>query len=438
MKSSTLLIISAILIGLCGPVFAGPAGEQYSLDQFYRSALAKAEQIGVSKEAVAIARYTRKQALSVLIPTFTAFGDYTNYGDKKVMEDTIIRQEWDSSYGVSIGQSITLNGRELTALRIAEDGIEKSTFDLDATKESYLFNVATAFFDVAKTQQAILIAKANVARLQTYKNAVATRLSIGEVSKTELFRTEAELASADAHLIEAENMHKLARTFLARLTGLALPFEIVEPEITLDNLNTTELNELKKNAVNNRAELKSFALEAAIAEKQIKWSKGAFWPRLSVEGIWARLDQEPEPEYMPNENTSIGANITMDIFDGGLRSAQVSEARAQQKQAQLSFEDATRNVHIEVEQAYRNWQTQQGIIASLESQLRYAKENYSAFTHLFENGMANSVDIMDANTTLLTAERQLSEARYNLQLSILDLERTSGIFLTTIEGRIGQ
>ncbi len=438
MKSSNLLVLIAIAIGLGGPVSASPVTQQYALDQFYHSALKHAEQIGISKEAVAIAEFTRKQALSVLIPTLSGFGGYTHYGDEKVVEDNIIQQEWDSNYGVSLRQSVTLNGRELTALRIAEDGIEKSTFDLDAAKESYLYNVAAAFFDVAKSQQAILIAEANVTRLQTHKNAVATRLSIGDVSKTELFRTEAELASATADLIQAKNVHKLALTFLARLTGLALPFEIVESQIGLDNLSTTELNGLKKNAVNNRSELKSLAMEATIAEKEVKYTKGAYWPQLSVEGTWMRMDQEPEPQYMPNENTSIGANITVDIFDGGLRRAQVSEARARHKQAQLSFDDATRNIYIEVETAYLNWQTQQGIIASLESQLRYAKENYFAFTHLFENGMANSVDIMDANTTLVTAERQLSEARYNLQLSILDLERSSGVFLSAIKARLMQ
>jgi outer membrane protein len=424
-------IIVIVIVGLCHPIFAQSVKKEYDLNDLYSSALKHAELIGIAKEAVAIAEFTRKQALSVLIPSATAFGNYQHYNEKKEAYDSLIQPEWDGAYGITIGQSFTLNGRELTALRIAEQGIEKSNYDLDTAKETYLYNVASAFFDVAKLQQAILIAEANVVRLTTYKNAVATRLKLGDTSKTELFRTEAELSNANALLLETKNRQKLAKAFLARLTGLKMPFEIKEPQISKTRLKATELIGLKEMAMNNRVELKSYSTAESISAKQVDYAKGAYWPRLGWEGSWMSLEQEPEP--MLKESAWLGANITLDVFDGGLRKSQVSEARARQKQAQLALDDAKNNIGIDVERAFLNWQTQQGVIESFESQLRYAKENYDASVQLSEHGMANSVDIMDANTLLVTAEWQLAEARYNLQLAILGIERSTGIFLTAIE-----
>jgi outer membrane protein len=425
-----LILISC----LCHPVLAQSVKKAYSLDELYISALKHAEKIGIAKEAVAITEFTRKQALSVLIPTATAFGAYQHYTERKEFFGEVVQPEWDGNYGVKIGQSFTLNGRELTALRIAEQGIEKSNFDLAVAKEKYLYNVATAFFDVAKLHQAILIAEANVVRLTTYKNAVATRLKLGDTSKTELFRTEAELANANAALLENKNKQKLAKAFLARLAGLKRPFIIKEPKISLKRLKATALDELKQMAINHRAELKSYAAAESISADQVDYAKGAYWPRLSLEGTWMSLEQEPDP--ILKDSAWIGANLSVDIFDGGLRKAQVGEARVHQKQARLSLEDARNDINIEVEGAFLNWQTQKSVIKSFQSQLRYAKENYDASIQLSEHGMANSVDIIDANTLLVTSQWQLAEARYNLQLAILRMERSTGVFLATVEKRL--
>jgi outer membrane protein len=410
--------------------------DRFTLDVCYRSALKHAEKIGIAREAVALAEYTRKQALSVLMPTVTAFGNYRRYREDKYDSGSLVQPEWEGSYGVKLGQSFTLNGRELTALRIAEQGIVKSRSDLDATTEAYLYTVASAFFDVAKTQQAEDIAQANVLRLTTHKAAVTTRLRLGDVAKTELFRTEAELASAEADLIQARNNLQLARSFLGRLIGVEGDFEIVEPGEARTDLNTGDLEPLKELALTHRADLMSLELDEDIAAKQVDYTSGAFWPRLSVEGAWTRIEQDPDP--MLDESAYVGASLTFDLFDGGLRRAQVSEARATQRQARLNLEDSKRTVTIEVEEAWRNWKTQQGVITSFESQLRYATENYDAFTRLFEHGMANSVDVMDANTLLVTAERKLSESRYNLQLAVLGMERSAGVFLNSIRGRLGK
>lgn len=436
MKRHLIAIIFALAAFPCAFASAQPADQRYTLEACYRSALEHAEKIGIARDAVALAEYTRKQALSVLMPTVTAFGNYRRYSEDKYVSGILVQPEWEGSYGVKLGQSFTLNGRELTALRIAEQGIEKRRMDLDATTEAYLYTVASAYFDVAKIQQAVDIAQANVVRLSTHKQAVTTRLKLGDVAKTALFRTEAELASAEADLIQARNSLRLARSFLARLIGVAGDFEIVEPGESRTDLDTGRLETLKRMALDHRADLKSLEFDEAIAANQVDYTRGAYWPRLSVEGAWTRIEQDPDPVL--DESTYVAAGVTWDLFDGGLRRARVSEARVQQNQARLNLEDSKRTVAIEVEEAWRDWKTQQSVINSFESQLRFATENYAAFTRLFEHGMANSVEVMDANTVLVTAELKLSESRYNLQLAVLGMERSAGVFLDGIRSRMNQ
>lgn len=84
---------------------------------------------------------------------------------------------------------------------------------------------------------------------------------------------------------------------------------------------------------------------------------------------------------------------------------------------------------MEVERAFLGLSTRQSTLTALEDQLRFARENYTAVERQFKFGLANSVDVVDANTLLTTAERQLADARLSLQLSRLELERATGTFL---------
>lgn len=51
------------------------------------------------------------------------------------------------------------------------------------------------------------------------------------------------------------------------------------------------------------------------------------------------------------------------------------------------------------------------ILKSLEDQLTFARDNYNATSKQFEFGLANSIDVVDANTLLVTSERQLADLR---------------------------
>ena len=198
----------------------------------------RSEKIKISEENLYIAKRTREKALSVLIPKFSAFGNYTRYSEEKMAADyvTLLQPESTTAWGARFDQSFTLNGKELIALRITEDSIEKSKYDLNAVKEEYLFYVASAYYDVLKAAYVIDIARANVDRLETHRNAVNVQMKIEAVTKTALYRAEAELSKANAALIDTKNRLRLAKTVLSRIVGLDNDYEIKAPDFYKDSL----------------------------------------------------------------------------------------------------------------------------------------------------------------------------------------------------------
>ena len=90
------------------------------------------------------------------------------------------------------------------------------------------------------------------------------------------------------------------------------------------------------------------------------------------------------------------------------------------------MEDLKKTIRIEVETTYLELKNQRGIIKSLEDQLLFSRENYKAVTRQFEMGLANSIDVMDANTLLVSTERQLTTAVYSHQVFKFRMKRATG------------
>ena len=341
--------------------------------------------------------------------------------------------------GLRLDQSLSLGGREIISLQISKSGIESGRYNLYAAKEDYLLNVSSAYFDVLKAAKAVEIAKANLERLSKHRDASNARLKAGEATKTVVLRAEAELSGARSEMLKSENGLKLAKAVLARIAGINGEYSIREP---MDNSlyktgieDNQSFESFKETALNERAEIKSNSLQKKIAEDQVKYAKGSFMPTLSVAGVYLKMDEDPSSSFSNTKSVYGALSLNFPFFEGGLRRAEVREALSKKRQAEFALEDLKKTINIDVENACLDVKTQAGILKSLEDQLTFAKDNYNAVSKQFEYGLANSIDVMDANTLLVTSERQLSEAKYNHQLSLLKLKRATGTLLKTVNSK---
>ncbi|HBU05303.1 MAG TPA: hypothetical protein DEA95_01600 [Nitrospiraceae bacterium] len=423
---------------------------EYSLEDLYKIALERSERIKISEEDLFIAQKGKDKAAAALMPKLSGFGSYTKYTeDKYSPSNTLIQPDDSKSWGVRLDQSFSLSGRELTAFSISKGNIEKNRFDLHAAKEEYLLSVSASYYEVLRAKKALDIAKANVERLTKHRDAASVRLKVGEVTKTALLRAEAELSGAQSEEIKAKNALELARAVLARIVGIARDYSLKDPgHPGVDNLLAPEpdlvtagcqpepMNCFKTIALSERVELKGLELQKKIGQEQVKYTQGSYWPTLSIEGVYSRKDEDPAASTLNKESAYGGLKISIPIFEGGLRDAEVKEAEAKQRQAALLYEDKKKSIDIEVESAYLNLITQKGIMEKFGAQLTFAEDNYKAVSKQFEFGLASSIDVMDANTLLVTAERQLTDSLYNYKLSDLRLKRAAGILLKTAESKV--
>jgi outer membrane protein len=266
-----------------------------------------------------------------------------------------------------------------------------------------------------------------VSRLSQYRDSVEKKLKVGELTKTSLLRAEGELSGARSDYLKATQALEVYRLVLIRMTGIEENFSLKETSAPVED--NKPLENMRNIAFDSRPDLKSYDMQTKMAQEQVKYARGAFWPYLNLFAIYQGADQNPAGPTINRESILAGAALNFPFFEGGLRIAELNEAKAKQRQAQLIYDNFKKNVDIEVQSAYLDLQTANATIKFLEDQLAFARDNYKAVLRQFENGLAVSLDVMDANSLLLSSEKNLVEASYNYQLAYLRVKRSSGTLL---------
>ncbi|HVN96005.1 MAG TPA: TolC family protein [Syntrophorhabdaceae bacterium] len=446
--TKTGFICAAIMIlGLC----TSASAVEYTLEDLYRIALERSERIKISEEDLFISQKEKDRAMSALFPRLSGVGSATSNKNIVTSDTNVLIQPAQSSYwSVRLDQSLSTAGREITAFQVSRDSIDKSRQDLFSARETYILNVTGAYYDTLKARKFVEISQQNVDRLQKYREAAQTRLTIGEVTKTALLRAEAELSGAQSDLIRAVNLLKSAKTVLQRTVGIEEDFDIYDVyksgfselssvreesrEPVVVDCASLSLDCLKDLASKERAEVKSLTIQKNIATEQVRFARGADWPTLSLEGAYIYNYQTPETPNLIRENFYGAVRLNFPFFEGGLRRAEIQEALARERQAQYALIDLKKTIAVDVENAYLDYITQKGILKSLGDQYAFASDNYNAVSKQFDFGLAQSIDVMDANTVLVTAQTQLIQALYNYQQSITKLKRVTGTLLKSIAG----
>ena len=405
---------------------------EYSLEDLCRLALIRSEKLRAAEENLTIAEIGKDKALSYLLPRVTAAGGLTQYSENKYSgTGSLLQPDRALSWGIRVEETFSLSGRELTALDMAKRNVAKSGYDLAAVREDYLLRqVAAAFYNVLMARKNLDIADANLERLEKYRDAAEKRLRIGEVTKTALLRAEGELSGAKSDRLQAQNGLELAMAVLASNSGIEGPFTLRDTSPAEDKLSS--LGDFEAQAFRERAELRSLEIQKRLASDQVRFTEGAFWPSVSLSGVYAGADQHPASSNLNRESLYGAVALNFPFFEGGLRKAEVAEARARERQAALFYEEIRKSIGVEVRTAYLDLETQKGILVFLGDQLAFARDNFNAVTRQFNFGLSTSLDVMDANTLLVSAERRAAAAAYGYQLALLRMKRATGTLLSTL------
>jgi outer membrane protein len=126
-------------------------------------------------------------------------------------------------------------------------------------------------------------------------------------------------------------------------------------------------------------------------------------------------------------NATIGLQLQIPIYQGGLVSSKVREAVANKQKAQDDLEAARRQADLDTRSAYLNLASSVAQIKAYEQALKSSQSQLDSTNLGYEVGVRTSVDVLNAQQQYFSAKRDLLQSRYTYLVNILALKSAVGL-----------
>ena len=434
------LLIITIYLGY--DAFSEEHSLMISLQEAYRFALSTHEHIMVAQKDVEKSELVKGRAISILVPNVEYDGSFirkkdaisgfdggTQGGDFEVVP----KETWSGD--LKIVQPL-YNGQFFPARKLGKYSISAAESAYAYVIKETLFKVASAYYEVLKVQELVKVSQETLKLAQEELRVAEVRFRVGEVTKTDVLRAKVQVERVKRDLVERKNHLKLARNILSSTIGIGVEryYEITEPP-PCEGLEEN-LEELVGRAYNTRDDLKESLINIDIAEKKRDIVKKKFHPTFDLE--WDYHQVCPETFAQQNEFWDLMFKVRIPLFEKGTRFIDLKENVHDISQARLRYQRLKKDIEVEVKDAMLQVKTYESNLETLRKEVELARENYSITSSQYKVGMATSLDVTDSLTSFNTVRSELTNMRYEYQLSLLNLKRVTGVFakeyVTKVEG----
>ncbi len=309
---------------------------------------------------------------------------------------------------LSVTQPIYTGGRATSRVRAAEAQVLAGREQLRQTEGQVMLNVVQAYEDVRRDEQALAIRKDNVAVLQRQVDETRARFEVGEVTRTDVAQSEAQLAAAQAMLSSAQAQLASSRATYAAVIGQspgtleAEPAFRIFPATVDEAFDTVEYN-------NPQIRYADYSEEAA--EAQVAEAKAQRMPQVGLQGSYGY--QQPISPFDTNANvrsTTASIVFSQPLFAGGSVMSQIRQYTEEANVARLQLEQARRVSIQNVSQAWNGLLAARANIVADQEQVKAASVAFEGTRAEQQAGLRTTLEVLSAQQVLEEAQLSLVQA----------------------------
>ncbi len=266
--------------------------------------------------------------------------------------------------------------------------------------------------------------RAQVENARAVYNQAVVRKSAGTNAKIDVMRSLVELQTQEQRLSSLQADLEKQRIMLARVIGLPQDRELVlsEPLAFRDTPTPAEGTEIAA-AEKRRSDLQASEAQVRAAEQALSAAHAERLPSVTLNGDYGVLGPNPANAHGV---FAVTGSVNVPIWQGGRvrGDVQAAESTLHQRQAELADERA--QVEQQVRNALIELRTASGQVRLSESNRSYANETLSESRDRFAAGVATTVEVVQAQEQVASAENDYISSLFSFDLARLSLARATG------------
>ena len=349
--------------------------------------------------------------------------------------------------GATDASSVTERGTNGFSLSVpvytpsVDAAIDGARYDREGAGASYEEALQTAkltaisdYYTLIMYRNLVDVAQQSVRDYDGHVTNVQAQYNVGLVASSDVLASRTNLADAQTTLITRQNSADVAETDLNIVIGypVSTSIETADKEMRYLPYNVT-LEQAKAYALLHRATLVKSAMDVKSAEESVKQAKAGYLPTVS---LTAGKNYASDDNYRGTSNNgwSVGANASLDIWDGGSTRNTIKVREAQLESAKEANLAAVDGVLYDVQSAYLNLRAAEQTISSTKVAVEEGQESFRIASLRYRAGVGSNLDVLDAETSLTTARNNYVQALYNYNIYVATLEQAVGVPLETPVG----
>jgi len=325
--------------------------------------------------------------------------------------------------GVAVSTPIfdlTLWRRYQAAKELA--GAQKSTSE--STREQVILLVVSQYIGSLRAEANVTASKSRVELAQALYDQAADLQKEGVGTGIDTLRANVELQNEKQALIQAENDRDSSLYILSRLLNLD-PREKVELADSLGFFDTPqpEMDPSIDAAFATRAEWKSIEQQVKAAQREKQASQAERLPSLRFDGNWAYQGLS-STTGIPVYTYQLGVN--MPLFTGGRIHSEIVKADLRLRTLEEQKADLRNSIALDVKTALLNLESARSEVQVANLGVQLAKEEVDQARDRFRAGVANNIEVIQAQDALARANDNQIIALYRFNQARADYARGIG------------
>jgi outer membrane protein TolC len=432
---------------LTGSVPSGPASDEI-LRLTLRDAITRGLRYNLatieSGQNEQIARGQRLLALSNLLPQVSAGAsqtvqqvNLTTFGlnGLKTQEiPTIVGPFSYSSVDASISQTLFSYEfiQRFRAARTAEQAAQLSYQDI---LDVVTLTVGNAYLQIIEASSRIRAQEAQVQNAKALYDRAADQVQAGTAPRIDATRTEVQLHTEEYNLSIARNNFQVAKLALGRAIGLPLgqQFELTDT-LPYSDITPLTADEAIDIAYKARSDLRSALDSQKAAAQTLSAAKGERYPTIAVNGDYGDIG----PTFGNSHGDfTFQAGIRVPLFTGGRIKGDITQAEAALRQRKAEAENVRGQIDQDVRTTLLNLNAAKEQVQVAKQNVELANESLARSKDRFTSGVTDSVEVVQAEQALASANDQYITSLYNHNFSKLSLARALGVARTSYDQYLG-
>jgi outer membrane protein len=339
----------------------------------------------------------------------------TTAGGQGSVPPTIVRSDVHGanpprSVGMTVTQNLFNGQQTANRTRTAESQVSGAREGLRVLEQTVLLNAATIYMDYLRDSAIVEVQKSNVRVLEQTLKQTRDRFNVGEVTRTDVAQSEAQLAAGKTQELTAESNLVTTRSNFRRIIGNE-PVNLA-PGSPVDRFLPSSLPGAVELSLVENPNVTAAMFGIDVSFLTVKINEGALLPTVNLQ---ASVQQAYEQSMINPKSFSASAiaQVSVPIYQGGGEYSLIRQSKENLAQQRLNLEMTRDQTRANTVTAWGQLEAGKAQVSSAQAQVTASEVALNGVREEAKAGQRTTLDVLNAQQALVNARVALVTAQHD-------------------------